>query len=84
MTFIRKVVSLCHCIKIKGKLHVSLEFWQFLQIFFSTFKTFHLGVSKFGFLSLYPFRIENLNEMLILPLTSKLKLHRFGNSVVLE
>jgi hypothetical protein len=48
------------------------------------FKTFHLGVSKFGFLSLCPFHTENPNGMPILPLTPKLKLHRFGNGVVLE
>jgi hypothetical protein len=48
------------------------------------FKAFHLGVSKFGFLSLYPFRIENPNRMPILPLTPKLKLHRFENGIVLD
>jgi hypothetical protein len=48
------------------------------------FKTSHLSVSKFGFLSLYPFRTKNSKGMLILPLTSKLKLRRFGNGVVLE
>jgi hypothetical protein len=31
------------------------------------FKTFHFGVSKFGFLSLCPFRTENPNGMSILP-----------------
>ena len=31
------------------------------------FKTSHLSVSKFGFLSLCPFRTENPNEMPILP-----------------
>ena len=31
------------------------------------FKTSHLGVSKFDFFSLYSFRIENPNEMSILP-----------------
>jgi hypothetical protein len=30
------------------------------------FKTSHLGVAKFDFLSLYPFRIENPNGMSIL------------------
>jgi hypothetical protein len=49
-----------------------------------TFKTSHLGVSKFGFLSLCPFRTENLNAMPILLQTPKLKPRRFGNSVVLE
>jgi hypothetical protein len=49
-----------------------------------TFKTFHLGVSKFGFLSLCLFRTENLNAMPILPLHPKLKLRRFGNDIVLE
>jgi hypothetical protein len=48
------------------------------------FKTSHLGVSKFGFLSLCPFCTENPNGMPILPLTPKLKLRHFGNSVVLE
>jgi hypothetical protein len=48
------------------------------------FKTSHLGVSKFGFLSLCPFRTENPNEIPILSLTPKLKLRRFGNGVVLE
>jgi hypothetical protein len=48
------------------------------------FKTYHLSVSKFGFLSFCPFRIKNLNEMPILPLTPKLKLRYFGNGVVLE
>ena len=48
------------------------------------FKTSHLGISKFGFLLLYPFRIENPNGMPILPLTLKLKLCRFGNNIVLE
>ena len=32
------------------------------------FKTSHLGVLKFGFLSLCPFGTENPNEMLILSL----------------
>jgi hypothetical protein len=35
-----------------------------------------LGVSKFGFLSIYPFHAENHNIMPILHLTPKL--HRFG------
>jgi hypothetical protein len=35
-----------------------------------------LGISKFGFLSIYPFRAENHNIMPILHLTPKL--HRFG------
>jgi hypothetical protein len=48
------------------------------------FKTSHLGVSKFGFLSLCSFCTENHNEMPILPLTPKLKLRHFGNGVVLE
>ena len=48
------------------------------------FKTSHLGVSEFVFLSLCPFHIENPNRMLILPLTPKLKVRRFGNGVVLE
>jgi hypothetical protein len=48
------------------------------------FKTFYLGVSKFGFISLYPFRIENPNEISILVLTPKLRLRRFENDVVLE
>jgi hypothetical protein len=48
------------------------------------FKTSHLGVSKFGFLSLCPFRTENPNGMSILPLIPKLKLPRFGNGVILE
>jgi len=48
------------------------------------FKTFHLDVSNIGFLSFCLFRIENLNRMPILLLTPKLKLHRFGNGVVLE
>jgi hypothetical protein len=51
---------------------------------FMMFKTSHLGVSKFGFLLLCPFRTENPNGMLILSLTPKLKLHRLGNGVVLE
>jgi hypothetical protein len=48
------------------------------------FETFYLGVLKFGFISLYPFRIENPNEISILLLIPKLKLRRFGNGVVLE
>jgi hypothetical protein len=48
------------------------------------FKISHLGVLKFGFLSLCSFRKENPNEMPILPLTPKLKLRRFGNDVVLD
>jgi hypothetical protein len=48
------------------------------------FKTSHLGVSKFDFLSLCPFRIENHNEMPILSLAPKLKLRRFGNGIILE
>jgi hypothetical protein len=48
------------------------------------FKTSHLGVSKFSFLSLYSFCTENPNEMLILPMTSKLKLRHFGNGLVFE
>jgi hypothetical protein len=49
-----------------------------------TFKTSHLGVSKFDFLLLCPFQIENPNGMPILPLAPKLKPRRFGNGVVLE
>jgi hypothetical protein len=41
------------------------------------FKISHLGVSKFGFLSLYLFRTENPNKMPILLLTQKLKLESF-------
>jgi hypothetical protein len=48
------------------------------------FKTSHLGVLKFGFLSLCPFRTENPNGMPILSLTPKLKLRHFENGVVLE
>jgi hypothetical protein len=48
------------------------------------FKTSHLGVSKFGFLSLCPFHIKNSNGMPILSLTPKLKLCRFRNGVVLK
>jgi hypothetical protein len=48
------------------------------------YKIYHLSVSMFGFLSLYPFYTENTNGMSILPLTPKLKLRCFGNSVVLE
>jgi hypothetical protein len=44
------------------------------------FKTFHLGVSKFGFLSLCPIRIENPNGMSIYSKT----INRFGNSIGLE
>jgi hypothetical protein len=33
---------------------------------FLMFKTSHLGVSNFSFLSLFPFRTENLNKMSIL------------------
>jgi hypothetical protein len=43
---------------------------------YQTLVSSHLGVSKFGFLSICPFRIENHNEMSILPLTPKL--HHFG------
>jgi hypothetical protein len=49
-----------------------------------TFKISHLGVSKFGFLSFCPFRIENHNAMPILLLTLKLKPLYFENGVVLE
>jgi hypothetical protein len=48
------------------------------------FKTFYLGVLKYGFLSLCPFRTENPNGMPILPLTPKLKLRHFGNGVIFE
>ena len=48
------------------------------------FKTSHLDVSKFDFLSLCLFHTENLNGMPILPMTPKLKLHRFENDVILE
>jgi hypothetical protein len=48
------------------------------------FKTFYLDVSKFNFLSLCPFCIENPNGIPILPLTQKLKLCRFENGAILE
>jgi hypothetical protein len=48
------------------------------------FKIFQLGVSKFDFLSLYPFCTKNFNEIPILPLTSKLKLCHFENNIILE
>jgi hypothetical protein len=48
------------------------------------FKTSHLGVSKFDFLSLCPFHTEKPNAVPILPLTPKLKSCHFGNGVVLE
>ena len=48
------------------------------------FKTFHLGVSNFDFLSLCPFCIEKINAVPILPLIPKLKSHHFGNGVALE
>ena len=47
------------------------------------FKTSHLGVSKFGFFLLCPFRTKNPNGMPIYS-TPKLKLHHFRNGVVLE
>jgi hypothetical protein len=61
-----------------------LELWPLLQIPPPMFKTSHLGVSKFGFLSLCLFRTENPNKMPILLLTQKLKLSHFGNGVVLK
>jgi hypothetical protein len=48
------------------------------------FKISHLGVLKFSFLSLYPFRTENHNRILILPLTPKQKPHCFENGIILE
>ena len=48
------------------------------------FKTSHLDISKFDFLLLCLFHTENLNGMPILPITPKLKLHRFENDVILE
>jgi hypothetical protein len=48
------------------------------------FETSYLGVLKFSFLSLYPFRTENPKVMTILPLTPKPKLHYFGNGIILE
>jgi hypothetical protein len=60
------------------------ELWRLFVNTPPMFKTSYLGVSKFGFLSLRPFRTENPNGMPILPLTSKLKLHHFGNGIVLE
>jgi hypothetical protein len=43
---------------------------------FSTFKISYLGISNFGFLSLYPFRTE---KMSISPLTPKLHHFEFQN-----
>jgi hypothetical protein len=60
-----------------------LNFGHFCK-YLPMFKTSHLGVSNFNFLSLCLFRTENPNGMSILPLTPKLKLRRFGNGVVLE
>jgi hypothetical protein len=47
------------------------ELWPLLQIL-TMFKTTHLGISKFDFLLLCPFRIKNLNEISILPLKTVL------------
>ena len=47
--------------KLLGKTSLtSLNFYGFYK-YPSIFKTSHLGVSNFGFLSLYPFRTENVN-----------------------
>jgi hypothetical protein len=48
------------------------------------FKISHLNISKFDFILLCLFRTKNHNEMSILPLTPKLKLHHFENGIVLE
>jgi hypothetical protein len=81
ISFFTKLVGTC---SFKEKLHLPLlNFGHFLNIL-PMFKTSHLGVSKFGFLSLCSFRTENPNGMPILPLTPKLKLRHFGNGVVLE
>jgi hypothetical protein len=45
------------------------------------FKTYHLGVSKFDFLSLYSFRIENPNRMSILPQNYALFCERYSYGV---
>jgi hypothetical protein len=45
------------------------------------FKTFHLGVSKFGFLSFCPFRIENRNGMSILSRNYELFWERYSFGV---
>jgi hypothetical protein len=67
----------------RGNFTYLLNFGYFCK-YPPTFKTSHLGVSKFGFLSLCPFHTKNPNAMPILSLTLKLKLHHFRNSVVLE
>jgi hypothetical protein len=62
---------------------ISLEPAIFIK-YLLTFKISYLSVLKFSFLSLCPFRIKNHNEMLILPLTLKLKSHHFENDLILE
>jgi hypothetical protein len=60
-----------------------IELWPLCK-YPPMFKTPHLGVSKFSFLLLFPFRTKNHNAMSILSLTPKLKPRRFGNSIVLK
>jgi hypothetical protein len=69
---------------IMGKLHLlPMNFGHFYKCL-PMFETSYLGVLKFGFLSLCPFRTKNPKVMTILPLTPKPKLHCFGNGIVLE
>jgi hypothetical protein len=70
--------------KKKGNFTYPFELRTLLQILQNVQNLFHLGVSKFGFLSFCLFRKENPNGISILPLTSKLKLRCFDNGVVLE
>ena len=48
------------------------------------FKISHLDILKFNFFLFCSFRTKNLNKMPILLITSKLKLRRFMNNIILE